>query len=231
MFEPRITPASAPAYVTNLNPPQRAAVEALDGPVLVLAGAGTGKTRVLTTRLAHILNLNRAWPSQVLAVTFTNKAAREMKERVAAIAGDMTEALWLGTFHALGLRILRRHTELVGLKSGFTILDPDDQQRLLKQVIEAAGLDPSRWSPKMLMPAIQRWKDRGLTPDKVSRAEAGEAAGGRLVELYKAYQARLLAVNAVDFGDLLLHCLTLFQQNQDILAEYQRRFRYIQLDD
>ncbi len=233
MSEPSIapTPAAAPPYLATLNPPQRAAVEALDGPVLVLAGAGTGKTRVLTTRLAHILNQNRAWPSQILAVTFTNKAAREMKERVAAIAGDLTEALWLGTFHALGLRILRRHTEMVGLKSGFTILDADDQQRLLKQVIEAAGLDPGRWSPRVLMPAIQRWKDRGLTPDKVSPAEAGEAAGGRLLELYKGYQARLRAVNAVDFGDLLLLCLQLFQQNPDILAEYQRRFRYILVDE
>ncbi len=237
MSEPSTAPlpaafsGSAPPYLANLNEPQRAAVEALDGPVLVLAGAGTGKTRVLTTRLAHILHLNKAWPSQILAVTFTNRAAREMKERVAAIAGDMTEALWLGTFHALGLRIIRRHTELAGLKSGFTILNPDDQQRLLKQVIEAAGLDPSRWSPKMLMPAIQRWKDRGLTPDKVSKAEAGEAAGGRLVELYKGYQERLRAVNAVDFGDLLLLCLQLFQQNPDILAEYQRKFRYILVDE
>jgi len=223
--------AAAPPYLATLNPPQRAAVEALDGPVLVLAGAGTGKTRVLTTRLAHILNLNKAWPSQILAVTFTNKAAREMKERVAAIAGDLTEALWLGTFHALCLRILRRHAELAGLKSGFTILDADDQQRLLKQVIEAAGLDSSRWSARVLMPAIQRWKDRGLTPDKVSAAEAGEAAGGRLIHLYKAYQERLRAVNAVDFGDLLLLCLVLFQQNPDILVEYQRRFRYILVDE
>ncbi len=233
MSEPRPHPplANAPPYLAGLNDPQRQAVEALEGPVLVLAGAGTGKTRVLTTRLAHILNLNRAWPSQILAVTFTNKAAREMKERVAAIAGDVTEALWLGTFHALCLRILRRHTEVVGLKSGFTILDTDDQQRLLKQVIQADGLDPSRWLPRLLMPAIQRWKDRGLSPDKVSPAEAGEAANGRLVLLYTAYQARLRAVNAVDFGDLLLLCLQLFQQNPDILAEYQRRFRYILVDE
>ena len=231
MSEPSTAPTAAPPYLVGLNPPQRAAVEALDGPVLVLAGAGTGKTRVLTTRLAHILNQNRAWPSQILAVTFTNKAAREMRERVAAIAGDITEALWLGTFHALGLRILRRHTEAVGLKSDFTILDTDDQQRLLKQVIEAAGLDPGRWSPRVLMPAIQRWKDRGLTPDKVPPGEAGEAADGRLIELYKAYQERLRAVNAVDFGDLLLLCLHLFQQHPDILADYQRRFRYILVDE
>ncbi len=220
-----------PPYLASLNTPQRQAVEALDGPVLVLAGAGTGKTRVLTTRLAHILNLNRAWPSQILAVTFTNKAAREMRERVAALAGDITEAMWLGTFHALGLRILRRHTEAVGLKSGFTILDADDQQRLLKQVIEAAGLDPARWSPRILMPAIQRWKDRGLSPETVPAAESAEVADGRLVPLYKAYQERLLALNAVDFGDLLLLCLELFKANPDILAEYQRRFRYILVDE
>ena len=223
--------ASEPPYLANLNQPQREAVEALDGPVLVLAGAGTGKTRVLTTRLAHILNLNRAWPSQILSVTFTNKAAREMRERVAALAGDITEAMWLGTFHALGARILRRHAELVGLKSGFSILDADDQQRLLKQVIEAAGLDTGRWSPRVLMPTIQRWKDRGLAPDAVPKAEAAEAADGRLVPLYRAYQERLLAVNAADFGDLLLLCLELFKQNPDILAEYQRRFRYILVDE
>ncbi len=223
--------ANEPAYLANLNQPQREAVEALDGPVLVLAGAGTGKTRVLTTRLAHILNLNRAWPSQILSVTFTNKAAREMRERVAALAGDMTEAMWLGTFHALGARILRRHAELVGLKSGFSILDADDQQRLLKQVIEAAGLDPGRWSPRVLMPTIQKWKDRGLPPDAVPKAEAAEAADGRLVPLYRAYQERLLAVNAADFGDLLMLCLELFKANPDILAEYQRRFRYILADE
>ena len=223
--------ASEPPYLANLNQPQREAVEALDGPVLVLAGAGTGKTRVLTTRLAHILKLNRAWPSQILSVTFTNRAAREMRERVAALAGDVTEAMWLGTFHALGARILRRHAELVGLKSGFSILDTDDQQRLLKQVIEAAGLDPGRWSPRVLMPTIQRWKDRGLSPDAVPKAEAAEAADGRLVPLYRAYQERLLAVNAADFGDLLLLCLELFKQNPDILAEYQRRFRYILVDE
>jgi DNA helicase II / ATP-dependent DNA helicase PcrA len=224
-------PAGEPPYLASLNPAQREAVEALDGPVLVLAGAGTGKTRVLTTRLAHILNLNRAWPSQILAVTFTNKAAREMRERVAVLAGDIAEAMWLGTFHALGVRILRQHAELVGLRSGFTILDTDDQQRLLKQVIEAAGLDPGRWAPRVLMPAIQRWKDRGLAPDAVPSVEGAEVADGRLVPLYRAYQERLRAVNAVDFGDLLLLCLELFRQNPDILAEYQRRFRYILVDE
>jgi DNA helicase-2/ATP-dependent DNA helicase PcrA len=220
-----------PPYLATLNQPQREAVEAVDGPVLVLAGAGTGKTRVLTTRLAHILNLNRAWPSQILCVTFTNKAAREMRGRVAALAGDITESMWLGTFHALGARMLRRHAELVGLRSSFTILDSDDQMRLLKQVIEAAGLDPGRWSPRVLMPTIQRWKDRGIAPDSVSTAEAAEAADGRLVPLYRAYQERLRAVNAADFGDLLLLCLELFKKNPDILAEYQRRFRYILVDE
>ena len=154
-----------------------------------------------------------------------------MRERVAALAGDIAEAMWLGTFHSLGLRILRRHTELAGLQSGFTILDTDDQQRLLKQVIEAAGLDPGRWSPRLLRPQIQRWKDRGISPESVSPAEAADAADGRLVPLYKAYQERLRAVNAVDFGDLLLLCLELFKNHPDVLAEYQRRYRYILVDE
>jgi len=220
-----------PPYLAGLNPPQRIAVESLDGPLLVLAGAGTGKTRVLTTRLAHILNLNRAWPSQILAVTFTNKAAREMRERVAGLVGDIAEAMWLGTFHSLGFRILRRHSELIGLQSGFTILDTDDQQRLLKQVVEAEGLDPGRWSPRVLMPGIQRWKDRGILPEKIPPSEAAEAADGHLANLYVAYQERLRRVNACDFGDLLLLCLQLFQNNPDIIAQYQERFCYLLVDE
>ncbi|MBX9700860.1 MAG: UvrD-helicase domain-containing protein, partial [Acetobacteraceae bacterium] len=219
-------------YLARLNPEQRAAVEALDGPVLVLAGAGTGKTRVLTTRFAHILKSGRAWPGQVLAVTFTNKAAREMRERVSAITGQPVEGLWLGTFHALCARMLRRHAELVGLTSGFTILDTDDQMRLLKQVMEAAGIDLKRWPANGLMPAIQRWKDRGLTPVRVTAAEDTDYAGpGRARALYAAYQQRLRDLNACDFGDLLLHVTEILRSHPDVLAEWHRRFRYILVDE
>ncbi len=218
-------------YLARLNPEQRAAVEAVDGPLLVLAGAGTGKTRVLTTRFAHILLQGKAYPSQVLAVTFTNKAAREMRERVAAILGQPAEGLWLGTFHALAARMLRRHAELVGLSSNFTILDADDQMRLLKQVMDAARIDTKRWPANGLMAVIQRWKDRGLEPTAVTPAEDSDYAGGRATELYVAYQDRLKALNAADFGDLLLHVVTLLRNNADILADYHRRFRYILVDE
>ena len=224
--------AGAPAYLAGLNPEQRQAVEALDGPVLVLAGAGTGKTRVLTTRIAHILASRKAFPSQVLAVTFTNKAAREMKERIADLVGGIVEGMpWLGTFHSIGVKILRRHAELVGLKSGFTILDTDDQIRLMKQVIEAEGLDKDRWPARQLASLIDGWKNRGLTPDKVPPGEAYGFAGGKGAHLYAAYQARLKELNACDFGDLLLECLRLFLENPDVLADYQRRFRYILVDE
>ncbi len=206
-----------PDYINQLNPEQRAAVQAVDGPVLVLAGAGTGKTRVLTTRLAHILHQHLAFPSQLLVVTFTNKAAREMAERTAALVGRAVEGLWLGTFHAIGVRLLRRHGELVGLKSNFTILDTDDQLRLLKQLIEAEQLDPKRWPQRQLAAMIDRWKDRGLVPEKVQAGEGEAFANGRGVALYKAYQERLKTLNACDFGDLLLHCLTIFADHADIL--------------
>jgi len=223
--------AEAP-YVAELNPEQRAAVEALDGHVLVLAGAGTGKTRVLTTRIAHVLCSGRARGSQILAVTFTNKAAREMKDRIGALVGGAVEGMpWLGTFHAIGVKILRRHSELVGLKSGFTILDADDQVRLVKQVIESAGLDKDRWPARQLAALIDRWKNRGLTPDKVPRGEAFGFAEGRGAELYAAYQKRLKELNAADFGDLLLEVLRLFRENGDVLADYQSRFRYILVDE
>ena len=219
-------------YLDGLNEGQRAAVEAIDGPVLVLAGAGTGKTRVLTTRIAHILACNKAYGSQILAVTFTNKAAREMKERIGALIGGTVAAMpWLGTFHSIGVKILRRHAELVGLKSGFTILDTDDQIRLLKQVIEAAGLDKDRWPARQLAGLIDSWKNRGLTPDKVPSGEAFGFASGKGADLYAAYQSRLKDLNACDFGDLLLECLNLFLKHPDILADYQRRFRYILVDE
>jgi DNA helicase-2/ATP-dependent DNA helicase PcrA len=218
-------------YLARLNPEQRAAVEAVDGPLLVLAGAGTGKTRVLTTRFAHILLEGKAYPSQVLAVTFTNKAAREMRERVSALLGEPAEGLWLGTFHALAARMLRRHAEQLGLQSNFTILDTDDQTRLLKQVMEAARIDTKRWPPNGLMAVIQRWKDKALEPTAVTPAEDTDYAGGRATELYVAYQERLKALNACDFGDLLMHVVTLLRNHPDILAEYHRRFRYILVDE
>ena len=218
-------------YLDRLNPEQRAAVETVDGPLLVLAGAGTGKTRVLTTRFAHILLTSRAWPSQVLAATFTNKAAREMRERVSAILGRPVEGLWLGTFHALCARMLRRHAELAGLSANFTILDADDQLRLLKQVMEVERVDTKRWVPPALMAVIQRWKDRGLTPARVTPAEDTDFAAGRARELYSAYQARLRAVNAVDFGDLLLHMTEILRGQPDVLAQYHRMFRYILVDE
>ncbi|HEX6443166.1 MAG TPA: UvrD-helicase domain-containing protein [Stellaceae bacterium] len=218
-------------FLADLNDAQRRAVSALDGAVLVLAGAGTGKTRVLTTRLARILASRRAYPGEVLAVTFTNKAAREMRERLEAMIGSAADGVWLGTFHALAARILRRHAEAVGLSSNFTILDTDDQLRLLKQILAAAKIDERRWPARALLAAIERWKDRGLVPEKVPGGDAGDYADGRAVELYRDYQQRLLTLNAVDFGDLLLHNLTLFASNPDILASYQRRFRYLLVDE
>lgn len=227
---PVAVPADAP-WLVGLNAEQNQAVTTTEGPVLVLSGAGTGKTRVLTSRLAHILAGRRAQPWQILAVTFTNKAAREMKDRVGAMVGPPAEQLWLGTFHALCVRILRRHAEAVGLKSNFTILDADDQLRLLKQVMEAEAVDTKKWPAQSLMGAIQRWKDRGLTPDKVGPDQAGDLAGGRAVQMYRLYQDRLLTLNAADFGDLLLHCLTLFMAFPDALAHYQDQFRYILVDE
>ena len=218
-------------YLTRLNPEQRAAVETVDGPLLVLAGAGTGKTRVLTTRFAHILLTKRAFPNQVLAVTFTNKAAREMRERVGAILGTPAEGLWLGTFHALCARMLRRHADLVGLQPNFTILDTDDQLRLLKQVMEAKRIDTKRWAPPALMGIIQRWKDRGLTPARITPDQESDFAANRARELYTDYQERLVAVNAADFGDLLLHMTEILRGHPDVLAQYHRMFRYILVDE
>jgi DNA helicase-2/ATP-dependent DNA helicase PcrA len=218
-------------YLNRLNPEQREACENIDGPLLVLAGAGTGKTRVLTTRFAHILMTGRAAPHQVLAVTFTNKAAREMRDRVASILGQPAEGLWLGTFHALCARMLRRHAELVGLTASFSILDPDDQLRLIKQLMEATQIDTKRWAPPAANAIIQRFKDRGLTPDRVTAADAGDFANGKLLDIYRAYQTRLLALNAVDFGDLLLTVTEILRNHPDVLAHYHRMFRYILVDE
>ncbi|MGB7658488.1 MAG: UvrD-helicase domain-containing protein, partial [Pseudolabrys sp.] len=219
-------------YLADLNPEQRQAVETLDGPVLVLAGAGTGKTRVLTTRIAHILNLGRAHPSQILAVTFTNKAAREMKERVGQMVGQIVEGMpWLGTFHSIGVKILRRHAELVGLKNNFTILDVDDQIRVIKQILEAEKLDEKRWPARVLAMLIDGWKNRGLTPEQVPSGEAAGFANGKGKKLYIAYQERLKTLNAADFGDLLLENIRLFRQNADVLRSFQERFRFILVDE
>ncbi|QIP34792.1 ATP-dependent helicase [Komagataeibacter rhaeticus] len=221
----------APDYLNRLNPEQRDAIETTDGPLLVLAGAGTGKTRVLTTRFAHILLSGRARPNQILAVTFTNKAAREMRERVSALLGEPAEGLWLGTFHALCARMLRRHAEHVGLTSSFTILDTDDQLRLLKQVLEPYRIDTKRWPPQAIMGVIQRWKDRGLVPDAITAAEDTDFANGRCAEIYTDYQQRLKQINACDFGDLMLHMTEILRRHPDVLAQYHRFFRYILVDE
>src|SRR6267154_812081 len=231
LAEEPLPPDPPESHLAALNEAQCRAIAAVEGAVLVLAGAGTGKTRVLTTRLAHILGIGRAYPGEILAVTFTNKAAREMKERLEAMIGRAADGVWLGTFHSVAARILRRHAEIVGLRSNFTILDSDDQQRLLKQLIAGANIDERRWPARALLGIIERWKDRGLTPDKVPAGEAGDWADGRALQLYRAYQERLATVNAADFGDLLLHNLTLFTENPEILGTYQRRFRYLLVDE
>ena len=229
------TPApfgAEPAYLAGLNAEQREAVTALDGPVLVLAGAGTGKTRVLTTRLAHVLATRRAQPWQILAVTFTNKAAREMKERIGALIGGVVEGMqWLGTFHSIGARMLRRHAELAGLKSNFTILDSDDQLRLMKQVIAAENIDEKRWPARTLAAMIDGWKNKAMSPDDVPDGEAHGYAGGRGRDLYRLYQARLKTLNAADFGDLLLEPINILRKNPAILEEYQTRFHYMLVDE
>jgi DNA helicase II / ATP-dependent DNA helicase PcrA len=220
------------AYLAGLNREQREAVETLDGPVLVLAGAGTGKTRVLTTRIAHIIATGRAFPSQILSVTFTNKAAREMKERVTHLVGSVAEGMpWLGTFHSIGTKMLRRHAELVDLRSDFTILDTDDQLRLMKQLLQAENIDEKRWPARVLASMIDGWKNRGLTPQRVPAGEAQAFANGRGLKLYVDYQARLKTLNACDFGDLLLESIRLLQENPEILAQFQDRFRYVLVDE
>jgi DNA helicase-2/ATP-dependent DNA helicase PcrA len=219
-------------YLDGLNPEQRLAVETTEGPVLVLAGAGTGKTRVLTTRIAHILATGLAYPSQILAVTFTNKAAREMKIRVGLLVGEAIEGMpWLGTFHSIGVKLLRRHAELAGLRSDFTILDTDDQVRLLRQLIQAEGLDDKRWAPRVFAQMIDGWKNKGFGWKDIPEGDARSFANGKGRELYRAYQERLATLNACDFGDLLLHPIRIFREHDDVLADYHRRFRYILVDE
>jgi len=220
-----------PPYLEGLNEEQRRAVESLDGPVLILAGAGVGKTRVLTTRIAHIVSTGRARAHEILAVTFTNKAAREMRQRVAVFSGSEQAMPWLGTFHSVGAKILRMHAELVGLRPNFTILDTDDQLRLLKQLLQAEHLDDKRWPARALANLIDGWKNRGIDPKSVPVSEAAGFAGGKSADLYERYQARLKALNAVDFGDLLLEPLRLLRENADVLSTFRRRFRYILVDE
>src|SRR5579885_506961 len=221
-----------PRYLDGLNAAQREAVETLEGPVLVLAGAGVGKTRVLTARIAHLIAGGRARPYEILAVTFTNKAAREMQQRAAMLVGPAAEAMpWLGTFHAISTKILRRHAELAGLKPSFTILDTDDQLRLLKQVLQAENIDDKRWPARALASYIDSWKNRGLDAAHVPAAEAAAFANGKGAALYKLYQERLKTLNAADFGDLLLETLRIFRENPSVLMLYQERFRYILVDE
>ena len=228
----RARAAASPAYLAGLNPEQREAVETLDGPVLVLAGAGTGKTRVLTCRIAHILSTGRARPSEILSVTFTNKAAREMKMRLGQMLGQAVEGMpWLGTFHSIAGRILRTHAEMVQLKSNFTVLDVDDQVRLIKQLLQAEGIDDKRWPARMLASLIDGWKNRGLTPAQVPPGEASVFANGKGGKLYTSYQERLKILNAADFGDLLLENIRLFRERADVLRQYQHRFKFILVDE
>ncbi len=229
---PAPSQSGVPAYAARLNPPQREAVLTTEGPVLMLAGAGTGKTAALTARLAHLVATRRAWPSEILCVTFTNKAAREMRHRVGQHIGDAVEGMpWLGTFHSICAKMLRRHAELVGLESNYTIIDTDDQLRLLKQLIQQNDLDEKRWPARQLAGLIDRWKNRGLNPGDLDAVENESYANGQGQKFYRLYQDRLKALNACDFGDLMLHMLNIFRQHRDVLEQYQRRFKYILVDE
>jgi len=224
--------ADAPSWLDGLNPPQKQAVLTTDGPVLMLAGAGTGKTAALTARLAYLIRTRRAWPGEILCVTFTNRAAREMRHRVGQLIGDAVEGMpWLGTFHSICARMLRRHAELVGLKSNYTIIDTDDQLRVLKALIADNDLDEKRWPARQLAGLIDRWKNRGLNPDDLDAAENEAYANGKGKQMYGLYQARLKALNACDFGDLMLHMLNVFRRERDILESYQQRFKYVLVDE
>ncbi|MBW8783981.1 MAG: UvrD-helicase domain-containing protein [Novosphingobium sp.] len=224
--------ATDDGFLAGLNPPQREAVLTTEGPVLMLAGAGTGKTAALTARLGHLIRTRRAWPSEILCVTFTNRAAREMRERVGQLIGPAVEGMpWLGTFHSIAAKMLRRHAELVGLQANYTIIDTDDQLRLLKQLIQANDLDEKRWPARQLAGLIDRWKNRGLNPDELDAIENEAYANGRGQQFYRLYQERLKALNACDFGDLLLHMLNILRRERGVLEHYQQRFKYILVDE
>ena len=220
-----------PPYMKGLNSQQQEAVNHLEGPLLILAGAGSGKTKTLTTRAAHLLCTGRAWASQILVVTFTNRAAQEMRRRVETMSGIQTATLpWLGTFHSICARILRRHAELAGLKSNFTILDTDDQLRLLKQIIKADGIDDKKWPARRLGGLIDSWKNKCLLPDQLSSADL-QKFNGKGAEFYCQYQERLKTLNAVDFGDLIVQVVQIFRKNNDVLAGYSKSFKYILVDE
>ena len=220
-------------HFSELNDAQKEAVETVNGPLLVLAGAGTGKTRVLTSRLSYILQNKIAHPSEICTVTFTNKAANEMRMRVEKMIGNSIAGWWLGTFHSLAARILRANAELVNLKNTFTIIDTDDQIRLIKQILSLENIDEKRWPARSLLSIIQRWKDMGLNPIDVKDAfhSGTDFANNQAIKLYKLYQNRLITLNAADFGDLLLHVITIFQRNSDIKSLYQNKFKYILVDE
>ena len=224
--------SSPDPLLDGLNPPQREAVLTTEGPVLMLAGAGTGKTAAITARLAHLVRARLAWPSEILCVTFTNKAAREMRERVGQMIGPAVEGMpWLGTFHSVAAKLLRRHAELVGLQSNYTIIDTDDQLRVLKQLIQADGLDEKRWPARQLAQCIDRWKNKGLNPEDLDAAENESYANGKGQKFYQLYQDRLKTLNACDFGDLLLHMLNILRRHRDVLEQYQQRFKYVMVDE
>ncbi|MDE1468395.1 ATP-dependent helicase [Aurantiacibacter sp. D1-12] len=232
MTQTPATTDTAPEWLSHLNAPQREAVMTTEGPVLMLAGAGTGKTAALTHRLAHIVRERLAWPSEILCVTFTNKAAREMRERVGKLTGGALEGMpWLGTFHSIGAKMLRRHAELVDLKSNYTIIDTDDQLRLLKALIREHDVDEKRWPPRQLAGLIDSWKNKGLNPDDLTPVDNESYANGKGQEMYRLYQARLRSLNACDFGDLLLHMLNIFRKHRDVLEQYQKRFKYVLVDE
>ncbi len=214
-------------WLDELNPEQRQAVETTEGPLLVLSGAGTGKTKVLTTRLAYILTQMKAQPWNCLVVTFTNRAANEMRERAQKLIGDKAESVWLGTFHSICVKILRQHAAIVGLKPNFTILGEDDQKRVIKQILEAEGIDDKKYPPQALMEKIARLKDKGITVDKVENNFRSQV----LITVYQKYQARLVELNSVDFGDILLDTLVILMSDSDILRHYQEKFKYIMVDE
>ena len=218
-------------YLDSLNQKQKEAVETLTGPVLILAGAGTGKTRVLTTRLSHILNKKLAKPWEILAVTFTNKAANEMKERVQKLLKIDVERLWIGTFHSSGLKILRKYSELCNLKSGFTVIDTDDQLRVIKQILEAEKIDLKKWPGINILWMIQWFKDKGIMHDYAHKTKFSFGKGINICKIYDEYQKRLQILNAVDFGDLLLLPVKIFRENKDILKKYQNQFKFILVDE
>ena len=223
--------STAPEYLSLLNPKQLEAVESIQGPNLVLAGAGTGKTRVLTTRVAYILDQNVAQPSQILCVTFTNKAAREMAERVQKLIPNRFDRMpWMGTFHSLGAKIIRNHAEAIGLKSSFTILDKDDQVALIKQILKSEGLDQSQISPKYVQSKIDNWKNKALNPNDINAQHLDSFIDDKVANIYKIYQSRLFNINCLDFGDLLLQCINLFKI-EDILKRYSNNFKFILVDE